>query len=494
VEATPLACLAMSVIGLVFVGTSGAQEPPPPEETPAPAPIAYPEVDTIVGPTPGAPTISVADAVNLALEKNFGLLSAADSVLSARFRETASAAQFHPMVTPRYQRSADNSVFGVEASQRVPWTGATVTASGAYRSLDSGLGGPPSSSDVRVALSQPLLRGFGPTYTQFDLTNSKRAVQAQERSFELFRQRLAVEVIAGFYQVVRQRQLVEVSRQSLERSEGLAAASEARLKVGLASKLDLFRAQIQASQAQESMVQSGAALQGALEDFRLVLGLGPGDVLEPEGVALPEPRAGEFETAEVLVSRALQNRIELKELRDQVDDARRSLVVARQNLLPQLDVGVAYSRLGFGSSFSDSFRGTDSRVDFFLSTSYPLERANERANKAVAELDLVARERNLRQRELEIEAEVRAALRSLERIQKSVELQTQGLDFATQQHRLATLRYQRGLASNFDVVDAEGSLVSARSSLVSLLTDHQVARAQLLRAVGTFDVEAEYPR
>jgi outer membrane protein len=484
----------MSVIGLVLVGTSGAQEPPPSQETPAPAPVAYPEADAVVGPTPGVPTISVAGAVNLALEKNFGILGAADNVLSARFRQSAAAAQFHPTLTPRYQRSADDSVFGLEASQRIPWTGATVTASGSYRSIDTGLGGPPGSSDVRVAVTQPLLRGFGPTYTQFDLTNSKRAVQSQERSFELFRQRLAVDVIAGFYQVVKQRQLLEVSRQSLERSESLAAASEARLRVGLASKLDLFRAQIQASQAQESMVQSGAALQGALEDFRLVLGLPPGDFLEPEGVELPEPRAGEFEPAEVLVGRALANRIELKELRDQVDDARRNLVVARQNLLPQLDVGLAYSRLGFGSSFSDSFRTADPRVDFFLSTSYPLQRANEKANKAVAELDLHARERNLRQRELEVEAEVRSALRSLERIQKSVELQTQGLDFATQQHRLATLRYQRGLASNFDVVDAEGSLVSARSSLVNLLTDHQVARAQLLRAVGTFDVEAEYPR
>jgi len=484
----------MSVMGLVLVGTSGAQEPSPPEEPSVPARAAYPEGEIVVGPTPGAPTISIASAVNIALEQNFGLLSAADSVQSARFQESASAAQFLPKVTPRYQRAADDSVFGIEASQRVPWTGASVTATGTFRSLDTSLGGPPRSSDLRVAVAQPLLRGFGPTYTQFDLTNSRRARQSQERSFELSRQRLAVQVIATFYQVVKQRQLTEVSRQSLERSESLATASEARLKVGLASKLDVFRAQLQASQAQESMVQSGAALEGALEDFRLLLGLSPSDPTEPEGVTLEDPREGEIEPLEVLVPRALQTRIELKELQDEVDDGRRNLVVARQNLLPQLDVGVGYSRVGFGSSFSDSVRAGDPRVDFFLSTSYPLERATEKANKAVAELDLLARERNLRQRELEVEAEVRSAVRSLQRIQKSVELQRQGLEFAVQQHRLATLRYQRGLASNFDVVDAEGSLVSARSALVNLLTDYQVARAQLLRAVGTLDVNAEFPR
>ena len=484
----------MSVMGLVLVGTSGAQEPPPPEEPRVQPPPADPESDSAAGPTPGAPTISIPAAVNLALQGNFGILAAGDSLQSARFRENAAESQFHPKLTPRYQRTADDSLFGVEASQRVSWTGATVTASGAFRSLSPDLGGPPRSSDIRVAVSQPLLRGFGPTYTRYELTNSRRARQAQERAFELDRQRLAIDVVAAFYQVVKQRQLLEVSRQSLERSESLAEASEARLKVGLASKLDLFRAQLQASQAQESMVQSGAALEGALEQFRLLLGLAPAEPLEPEAVALSDPKPGEIEPVEALVARALEARIELMEFRDQVDDARRNLAVARQNLLPQLDVGVGYSRLGFGSSLSDSVKRADPRVDFILSTSYPLERASDKANKAVAELDLAARERNLRQRQLEVESDVRAAVRALERIRKSVELQRQGLDFAIQQHRLATLRYQRGLASNFDVVDAEGSLVSARTSLVNLLTDHQVARMQLLRAVGTLDVAAEFPR
>ncbi|PYQ47826.1 MAG: hypothetical protein DMF78_22740, partial [Acidobacteria bacterium] len=112
--------------------------------------------------------------------------------------------------------------------------------------------------------------------------------------------------------------------------------------------------------------------------------------------------------------------------------------------------------------------------------------------RAAAELDLSSRERTLRQRELEIEAEVRTAVRELERIRKSIELQKKGVEVAEQQRRLATLRYQRGLASNFDVVDAEGSLVVARSALVGLLTSYQVARVELLRVTGTLEVDREF--
>ena len=98
----------------------------------------------------------------------------------------------------------------------------------------------------------------------------------------------------------------------------------------------------------------------------------------------------------------------------------------------------------------------------------------------------------MRQRELDVEQEVRQALRELEQIQKSVELQKKAVEVADQQRRLAVLRYQRGLGSNFDVVDAESSLVTARSALVQLLTSYAVARLDLKRTTGTLDVETEF--
>ena len=54
--------------------------------------------------------------------------------------------------------------------------------------------------------------------------------------------------------------------------------------------------------------------------------------------------------------------------------------------------------------------------------------------------------------------------------------------------------YERGLGSNFDVVDAESSLVTARSALVQLVTTYAVARLDLLRVTGTLDVEMEFQR
>jgi outer membrane protein len=286
--------------------------------------------------------------------------------------------------------------------------------------------------------------------------------------------------------------LLEVADQSLQRTEGLLEASDARLKVGMASKLDVFRAELQAAQAREGMIRSQAALESALEQFRGILALPPDDPVEPEGVPLAMPQGADIEPVQVLVERALENRLELKETRDRVRDARRAAALARQDMLPRIDVNLGVTQLGFGQSFGDVWSAGDRQLQFFLSASYPVRQTTQKANRAVSELQVRVRERGVQQLELEIEREVRQAARELDRIRKSVEVQEQAVDVAAKQRRLAVLRYQRGLASNFDVVDAENNFVAARSALVGLLTSYAVARLELRRSTGTLSVDTEF--
>ena len=502
-------CLGVPAILMIAAAGAVAQEPAPPPAPPAPAapaadaPATPPEVpeaespgtplaDEVVGPTLGAPTMTLAAAVRLALRQNFALLDSGDAVVSSRWGEKAARGAFFPQLTPLFAKAQGTSTFGLDLSQKVPWSGGTLTATGRYLTQPQADAPYARQTDLRLLLSQPLLRGFGPNATFFELTNSKRLVQGQERNLELARQRLAVTVAAAFYAVIAQRQLLQVARQSLDRTETLLRASDARLKVGMASKLDVFRAELQAAQARESMVSAEAGLQAALEQFRGVLALPPSNPVEPEAVALPDAQGDAEPPTQLLVREALQERLDLAEVRDTVGDARRAASLARQNLLPQIDLNVGVTQTGYGGSFGDAWNAGDRRTEVFLSGSYPLAQPTQRATSAVAQIQVGSRERAVQQKEQEVEQEVRASLRELERIRKSVELQRQALEVAVQQRRLAVLRYQRGLASNFDVVDAEGSLVVARSALVGLLASYAVARLDLQRVIGTLDVDAEF--
>ena len=495
---------ASSLLGISLAASVVAsQETAPPQDQPAaeqmpanngaavaPAPNSdVPEAEAPVGPMPGVRTVSLDESISMALQGNFGLLSSADIVASARLAEGVQRAAFLPQVTPLFQRSPNETTVGASLDQALPWSGGLLHGSFGTHSPHDGLAA--RSSELNATLVQPLLRGFGPTTSLFALRNARRARESQERSFALARQSLIVQVTEAFYQVIRQRQLVEVSRQSLKRGASLKKASQARMLVGMVSKLDVFRAEIQEAQASESLVAAETGLDTALESFRVLLGLSPRTPLEPAPVRLDAEVSLDLEPVETLTTRALEHRLDLKDSRDRVQDARRALAYARQSLLPTLDVNVELSQTGVGATLADSLRSFDRRVGVTLSAGFPLQRAADRAQQTTGELNLRAAERNLRQMEMQIEAEVLAAARRIELLRKSIDLQRQGLVFAEQQQRLATLRYQRGLASNFDVVDAEGNLVSTRTALVGLLTDLAVARSELLRVVGVLETPSE---
>src|SRR5262245_54063331 len=162
----------MCLTSLLAASSSRGQEqelPPPPQEELAPE-----------GPAPGVQTLSLAEAVELAVRRNFALLDAADNVQAARWNETTAESRFKPHLTPRYEAGNDQSVFAVDASQRVPWLGGTLAGTAAVRSLDQ-VGPAPAgkSNDLRLALTQPLLRGFGPNATYYDLRNAQRARRRQ---------------------------------------------------------------------------------------------------------------------------------------------------------------------------------------------------------------------------------------------------------------------------------------------------------------------------
>lgn len=437
--------------------------------------------------------LSLDEAVQLALANNLNLLSTVDVVHGAQISEQVAESRFNFKMTPSYARGVgDQSVvdqrFGLQVSQLLPF-GTTVT--GSYRTdTASNQLGNLNNSILGIGVTQPLLRGFGTRATQFELENAERNVQGAERNLELARQRLAVDVVASYYNIIRQQGLVEVAAGSLTRNRELLRASEARLEVGLASKLDVFRAELQLSQAEEALILRQEGLELALDAFKFNLGLGPNEQVSLEMVQ-PEyqPIAVDIDA---LTETALRSRIEVREERDRIDDARRTRAISKQNLLPQLDLNMRYEQRGFGDSLTSSFDFQDSAFNVFLSTSYDLDRTSDNASYALAQIDLDARRRSLKLTEYNVANEVRAAARNVERVGKSIELQERSIDFAEKQLRLATLRYQRGLASNFDIIDAENNLIQARSNYVSLVTDYHVAKMQLKRVTGTLDLETEF--
>jgi multidrug efflux system outer membrane protein len=81
-------------------------------------------------------------------------------------------------------------------------------------------------------------------------------------------------------------------------------------------------------------------------------------------------------------------------------------------------------------------------------------------------------------------SEVRAALAAQSRSRESYDAESARADALTETLRLARLRYDNGIASQLDVIDAERGLLTARSARIEALRAYRSAIADLFRALG----------
>lgn len=425
----------------------------------------------------------------MGLREGFTIASARDALRAAEIGAFQARSRFLPKVTPSFFNGQNEHGWSIGASQTLPWLGTEVRADRSTRTYEGVTTPAARITDTSVTISQPL-RSLGPNASLYDLRNARRAREAQERSLILTKQRYLVEIARAHYQTLAQRELLQVAKQSAERSVALRKASEARMEVGLSNKLDVYRAQLSEAQADQSMVSAETSLQNAIERFRFLLGRSPMDPIEPAAAEIKEPASADLPAVETLVDTALVSRLDLAEVREQIDDARRTASLSRQNLLPDMSLSLRFTEQK-GTGFSGPFATTNRRWETFVQASMPLERAGDIARVQLSNLEVTSRERNYAQRKYEVESEVRSAHRDLIGLSRSIATQKGAVEIAGEQLRLANLRYQRGLASNFDVVDAEGSLLAARSSLVQLLAAYQVARLDLERVTGMMNVNLE---
>lgn len=413
----------------------------------------------------------------------------------AEIRQRQVAAQFGLKLTPTFQTASDPSgldtrSMGVAVTKRLP-TGTLVQLNAnSYQFGERAA----ALRDVGYTLgfSQPLLRGWT-SVTSADVAQARRNTEAASHAYDDARQRLVVSVADAYFAVVRAQQLVDASTRAVERARRLRTASDARSKVGLATELDVLRADLLASQSEAALVAQQELLESAVDALNTLIGRPSGsDVAladaDPSDVAGPA-----LEPVERFVQSAMASRLEVRESRERIGDARRTKAVARWNLLPPVSLDVSYTKRGLGSSAPSLFNQMFNGWHVGISSSYALDRSDETAVAATAAVSVRAAEREAQDTERRVADEVLRAYRAWTRTLTTLEIQTKAMALAERQLRLAQLRYERGIAGNFDVVDAENNLFQAQSGLIGAQVDRALAGLTLRRVSGTLDPDTFQP-
>lgn len=305
---------------------------------------------------------------------------------------------------------------------------------------------------------------------------SEKSEQAAKLDFQDTRD-LVIRQAAGFYLDAESAAAeVEAAESRVVTSQALEKLARDQHDQGLATAIDLLRAQVQLARDRQNLLVARNTYETSLLTLARFLGLTPGTSIEL-GEKLQFRRV-EVPGMEDALPMALKTRSDYHSLLAQRVSLDEQEKASHARYLPTLSINGDYGAIGrnFGNMpRTGEIQGTLSVTLFDRDRKGEQKEIESRVQRLNAQIDDLVRG---------IEQDLRKAVLDLQTSEEQVTVTEAALDLAQRELALAQDRFRNGVTDNIEVVTAQSSLASAQDDRIAALARHADARAALARALG----------
>ena len=443
----------------------------------------------------GALRLDVRRCVELAIEQNAQVAVAQSDLEAAQARIGQATAAMFPQVkgsfgitrteynTPKENKlmtllGAAGSGMGTTITGNMLVDSGIGAAMGIGQSIVTEMMTPKTVPDdkletTEVTISQVLYAGG---QIRAAIRASKHLAESQEWQKEVVLAQIEYATKEAFYDCLLTDALVRVAEGSIRTFERNLSDAQDMYDVGMISNFEVLRAKTELGSRQSDLVSAKNARKLAMANLRRILFL-------PQETAITlEPHiewAPDGTPIADLIAEAHENRPEIRVLQSAVQAADQDLRRIKGQYLPQVGATAAYSNTeGGGLSVPDGWTFTlGAEMEIVAGGRRKYERREARANIDSLHHQLADLERLIDLDVTQAHIQLRDAMALVESTRGTVELGREGL-------RLAELRFQEGVGTQSETLDAELALTNAETSLVQALRNFAVANASIERATG----------
>lgn len=376
----------------------------------------------------------------------------------------------------------------------------------------------------------PLLAGSGEHIVAEPLTQAERDVVYALWSFERFKRTFAVDIASDYLAVLQQEDQVKNARDNYRSLIDSYMRAKRLAEAGRLPELQVDQAEQDMLRARDGWIGARAGLARTVDVFKIALGL-PTDAtvelqreelthladvarealgrIESEGgsddeytivdrkVVILEPSdrgAGPLELPERrAIELALRRRLDLRTAQQEVEDAKRTVVVTADALRPGLGLtvtGAAGGRRGIGGAGGTDaqLRPEEGTLSVLLDFDAPWDKQPQRNAYRNALISLEQAVRDVQASEDRVKLQIRDALRTLREARESYRIQSQALTLAQRRVDSTNLFLQAGRAEIRDLLEAQEALIDAQNALTAALVDYRIAELELQRDAGVLIV------
>ncbi len=321
-------------------------------------------------------------------------------------------------------------------------------------------------------------------FTSGERSSRIRAAEEQLRLNELqleqTAEQLRLDVSNDYYNLQASDELVRISQSAVTNAQASLRDAQALEQAGVGTRFDVLQSEVQLANATQELTNALSQQQISRRQLAARLSLAQAVSL---AAAEPVQIAGLWNLPlENSIVLAFRNRSELQQQLAQRNISEAQRRIALSQLGPRVSVATNYNVLDIfddGSGLADGYSlGANVSLNLYDGGAARARARQEEANIAIAETNF-ADTRN------QVRFEVEEAYNTLQANLANIQTASVALEQAREALRLARLRFQAGVGTQTEVIDAENALTNAEGNRVTAILDYNRALARLQRAISS---------
>ncbi len=504
-----LVCALNLVVSFPVLGEDSAGAPE--------APAALPTEMT----APDHPLVGVRltldECVAEALAKNFSVRIASFSTDQAKAQVVIAQSVYDPVLGVQWQAQVErssqsvpeveaNGSAGITAVAVNPYTSNQASSLSATENLPTGgqvtagyqmdrfLSTPASSflnpaytGTVSLTVSQPLLQGAGTDYMRAAIDSARQAERVAGLGFKSSVLTTIFNLETAYYNLAFNRRQYEVARDNLKLSEQLLDENRIKRETGVLTDLDVVQAEAGVANARSGVILYRQDMENA-EDT-LLQAMGEREFQRTVGTIVIPPAPDTAVSFDVSYKLARDNGPSLAQVQATIEEYKLEALRAKRSALPQLNLTGGAGRLttqgAFSPAIDQTWNGTGYTWQAGLAFSMPWGLRQSRAQYRQAEDNVRSEEATLEQTDQNLMVQLRSAVRAVRSNQEAATSASEASRLSAKQYELQKAKFDAGLATSYDVLQAQYQLESARVSQVQAEVNLRTAVANLHFLEGT---------
>lgn len=305
--------------------------------------------------------------------------------------------------------------------------------------------------------------------------NYRSMLSAEEQAYNEMKETATT----GYFNMLNATNMKALRQESVDRLQAHLDNVIAQYNVGIVARADVLRSEVELANAQQNYITASNQYDVAEATLNNIIGTPLGTTLLLKDRLQYEPYENDMAYC---LAYSEQHRPELKQAEYAVDSAEAVLVVARSGHMPKV---YANASNNWGGNGSDWPGDDDENWSVGVTASINVFDSGVTWSKIhAAQENLAKAKESQRQIKDNVELEVRTDYLNLREAEKRITTTQVAVASAEEDYHIAVVRYQAGVGTNIDVMDAQEALTQAKTNYYQALYNYNTSKAALNTSMG----------